>query len=288
MNQISNPPQNNDTEKKNVGYNDALSDKGRASVVASSILILSSMSFIKLSQLPFIGTALEATEGAPLRVLLFISALYFWYRFCTYKRVVDLDSKSNDLSIEYAKKYLIWKSKRYISDAKRYVLSYGNLKGFGEENLSPAEHAMVCGQQEFWSNFHLRSWNAKKFGFHEFRWLDDENMFVFNECSHGKVDLKFESSYVLMQENPKTKKLILSSNIMTHKLCLSISHYRKLEIICKYIAKLRLPDFLEKVFPTVLFILAVIIATFYPPLSASVKAPNACQTAIITASKVCT
>lgn len=278
-----NQQQDNESDKKKVGYNETLSQKGRASVAASAVLILSSLGFVQLSQLPFIGAALKPSEGSPLTCLLSISAFYFWYRFSTYKRVAELDSKTDELSLKYAKIYLRWKARRYIKKAERYLLSNGSITGFESEGISPAENAMAgyTNGKPKWSNYHLKTWKVNDDGlFNKFRWASEEDQFVYAEFSQNDVEIEFSSSYTLIQGQLGIEDSAISSGTLYHSFKLPISNYRRLESVCKQLAKLRLPDFLETMFPTLLFTAAMLIALLCPSSAhPTPKVPIVCQEA---------
>ncbi|QYK07248.1 hypothetical protein [Shewanella zhangzhouensis] len=282
MNQPATQQQGTEADQKKVGYNETLSQKGRASVAASTVLILSSLGFVHLTQLPFIGSALKPSEGIPLALMLSFAAFYYWYRFSSYKRVTELDSMAEELSQKYMRLYLQLKVNRIIAKAHRHILRHGSLGGFDIYLRSPAYDANQRDSGRFWSPFHLKFWAACPGQFGGFTWPIPLTWGLLGYMPNESWPLDFQSEYRFADS--EGYECIF---VMDHSIHMSMKKWRRMKIICQLLASVRLPDFLEKTFPTILLIVALALAL--PTLfdSPPIKPKTTCEEAASTMIKAC-
>lgn len=242
--------------KQSVAYNEVLSQKGRVSITASAVLILSALGYIELSKLPFFGAALEPSDGGPIIGLLAIAALYSWYRFSAYKQIVILDSKMGLLSVEYAKMFLRWRCGRVIRKAFAHAIQHGNLDTFPDEDRTPADDINEDWPEHtgdsYWPIYWLRYWSLDHSSLDDFAWHTERELAFRGDVSHEEI--RFSSHYVFANETGR------SSSSMHHVWMMPMHQYTRLERVCKLLARLRLPDFLEVTFPTALFVSAMCVA----------------------------
>ncbi|HHX8665507.1 TPA: hypothetical protein ACVO38_000242 [Vibrio alginolyticus] len=227
--------------------NESIAKSGRALVISSSVLVLHQTEILKLDKLPFVGASINGDKDT-IGCLIFLVSTYFLYKLFVYMTSnEEYYSRRDELLAFNLSKYFSRLGEKIAKEVKRAVLS-------GDDRYidTRLEHLLVPikslhPQYEWITRYHLSSFT---FGAAS---DPEKDLNAYERCKSKNltsVNIYYQFNYSFSES--KNGSYNSSSTSLTYEV--SAKDYIRIYRICAIKSYFSLPDFLEQVFPYVVYL----------------------------------
>ncbi|EKO3476851.1 hypothetical protein NSB40_001186 [Vibrio fluvialis] len=225
---------------------------GKHLVIASSLLILNNLGMIKLTSLPFIGAGLVASEHS-ITICIMLVSIYYCYKFWVYrKEESDFSySRIDELAEIYINKIYFNRYKRHFENIPNRIIRYEDAD-FDGISINPVLE-IINDKHSNYTRFDIAEFNLVRVEFDDNKRI--ESGLIYTHKEHYNIFMYFNVAYVLYNNNNNSSS---TSSVNLHRET-SYKEYKKYYKLAKILANLRLPDFIESLFPYLMFSLSIFI-----------------------------
>lgn len=223
---------------------------GKNLVIVSSLLILHNLGMIKLTSLPFIGAGLVASDYS-ITICIVLVSIYYCYKFWVYRKDESEFSRSNELSEIYINKIYYYRYKRALESIPRRLAQYNDtdVKGFSIEPVL----SIFDEYESHYTRFDIAEFTLFNV---EFDRIDKiKNDLIYSNKDTYKVTMFFRVPYVLYNKHDNS----MSNSSVTFIRHVPFKEFDKYYKLARVLSKLRLPDFIESLFPYFMFFISMVV-----------------------------
>ncbi|RCW26278.1 hypothetical protein [Vibrio diabolicus] len=237
--------------------NEPIAKSGRALVISSSVLFLHQIEILKLDKLPFVGASINGDKDS-IGFLILMVTTYFLYKFFVYTTSnEEYYSRRDELLNFYLAQYFSNLGRKFAKEVKRAVLS-GHDKYLDyalDELLIPIKSSKP--KYAWITRYHLTSFRFSAASHPE------EECNTYERCKSRNLtnaSIVYQFHYTF-SESKEDGNYNSSSTSLIYPI--PAKDYIRIYQACAIKSYFSLPDFLEQVFPYVIYAGALLSYSLY-------------------------